>query len=354
MRLSSPLRNAWNMADMNSEDAFLASLGQAAQEYDPAHQQPQPDIEDDEEEEEEEEEEELEAQEEEEEVEDDDEAEEEDDDDYDPSSFMPDAPLEALSAPITATSTPQPALAQPPQPPSQAASAVSSQVPSRTTSAQPIPAVQAAQKPKTIAGFIEEDDDDDEEDEEEAQNATVQHGANGALAVESQNTPLQSPPPSVSQTPSRLNTQVYNAEKDLATPDVVPNGTAPAESVSTPTSTLPLQGAPSAAEQKPATPQIHASSIAAAATAAPSSSSAISKPRLPQDRIGILEDRITEDPRGDIDAWLELIALHRQKNKLEDARQVYDRFFEFFPTAVSPPSHAHLHFNPSAQTTDRL
>lgn len=287
-----PLSRLNNMADMNGEAAFLASMG--GDEYDPAHQQPQheePEEEDD------------------------------DDDDYDPSSFMPDAPQE--SAPSVAPSaTPQPAAPQLSQPPSQAPS----QAPSRTASTQPNPTVQAAQKPKTIGGFIEEDDDD----EEEAQDATVQHGANGALAVESQNTPLHTPQRDVTQTPSQLNTQVYNASNHLATSDVVSNGAAKAESVSTPTSTVPPQAVPSA-EQKPATP---APQINPGASSLPAISS-IQKPRLPQDRIGQLEDRILEDPKGDINAWLELISLHRQKNKLDDARAVYDRFFEYFPTAVS-------------------
>lgn len=57
--------------------------------------------------------------------------------------------------------------------------------------------------------------------------------------------------------------------------------------------------------------------------------------RLPHDRIGILEDRIKEDPRGDLDAWLNLINEHKKRGKLEDARAVYERFFIVFPSAVN-------------------
>ena len=57
--------------------------------------------------------------------------------------------------------------------------------------------------------------------------------------------------------------------------------------------------------------------------------------RLPHDRIGILEDRIKEDPRGDLDAWLNLIGEHRKRGKFEDARNVYERFLGVFPSAVS-------------------
>lgn len=59
------------------------------------------------------------------------------------------------------------------------------------------------------------------------------------------------------------------------------------------------------------------------------------KARLPHDRIGILEDRISDDEKGDIQAWLELIDEHRKRGKLDEVRKVYDRFFEVFPYAVS-------------------
>jgi len=61
------------------------------------------------------------------------------------------------------------------------------------------------------------------------------------------------------------------------------------------------------------------------------------KARLPHDTTGILEDRIRDDPRGDLEAWLALINEHRKRNKLDDARAVYERFFKVFPQAVSPP-----------------
>ncbi|OJD13844.1 hypothetical protein AJ78_05740 [Emergomyces pasteurianus Ep9510] len=59
-----------------------------------------------------------------------------------------------------------------------------------------------------------------------------------------------------------------------------------------------------------------------------------SRGRLPHDRVGILEDRIEADPRGDTDAWLELINEHRTRNKLDSAREVYERFFKVFPSAA--------------------
>ncbi|KAL9609040.1 MAG: hypothetical protein Q9167_006161 [Letrouitia subvulpina] len=63
-------------------------------------------------------------------------------------------------------------------------------------------------------------------------------------------------------------------------------------------------------------------------------STAASRARLPHDRIGILEDRIKEDPRGDIESWLSLIGEHRKRGKLDDARNVYERFFTIFPSTA--------------------
>ena len=66
-----------------------------------------------------------------------------------------------------------------------------------------------------------------------------------------------------------------------------------------------------------------------------SSTSAPSKARLPHDKIGLLEDRIKEDERGDMDAWLSLIGEYRKRGKIEEARKVYERYFTVFPSAVS-------------------
>lgn len=54
------------------------------------------------------------------------------------------------------------------------------------------------------------------------------------------------------------------------------------------------------------------------------------------DPVALLEARTREDPRGDMDAWLNLIANHKRANNLEALRGVYNRFVEYFPQAVSP------------------
>lgn len=66
-----------------------------------------------------------------------------------------------------------------------------------------------------------------------------------------------------------------------------------------------------------------------------------SKARLPHDKIGLLEDRIKEDERGDMDAWLNLISEHRKRGKLDDARRVYEKFFSVFPSTVSSHKSPH-------------
>ncbi|KAH8174728.1 suppressor of forked protein (Suf) domain-containing protein [Sarocladium implicatum] len=50
--------------------------------------------------------------------------------------------------------------------------------------------------------------------------------------------------------------------------------------------------------------------------------------------IAILEARVKEDPRGDMDAWLELMAEHRRNTRLEEVRSIYNRFLEVFPQSA--------------------
>ncbi|KAK4100368.1 hypothetical protein N658DRAFT_101441 [Parathielavia hyrcaniae] len=52
------------------------------------------------------------------------------------------------------------------------------------------------------------------------------------------------------------------------------------------------------------------------------------------DRISQLEERVRNDPRGAMDAWLALIAEHRSKNDTEQSRQIYERFLAVFPQAA--------------------
>lgn len=53
------------------------------------------------------------------------------------------------------------------------------------------------------------------------------------------------------------------------------------------------------------------------------------------DPVALFEARIKEDPRGDMDAWISLLADHRRNSRLDDVRKVYNRFLEVFPQSVS-------------------
>lgn len=55
----------------------------------------------------------------------------------------------------------------------------------------------------------------------------------------------------------------------------------------------------------------------------------------PTDIVGILEDRVNNDPRGDMDAWLALIEETRKRSVIQNSRSVYERFLEIFPQSVS-------------------
>ena len=112
-------------------------------------------------------------------------------------------------------------------------------------------------------------------------------------------------------------------------PDTVPNlaavipdtgASSHSDSTVKPSETLPT---PSMVDTRPSTKEGAATPISAAP-----------KARLPHDKVGILEDRIKEDPRGDLDAWQNLISEHKKRGKLEDARNVYERFLVVFPSAV--------------------
>ncbi|KAL8871935.1 MAG: hypothetical protein Q9174_002339 [Haloplaca sp. 1 TL-2023] len=76
------------------------------------------------------------------------------------------------------------------------------------------------------------------------------------------------------------------------------------------------------------------SKTAAALQEPETKASILPKARLPHDKIGILEDRIQEDPRGDMDAWLSLIGEYRTRGKFPEACATYERFFLVFPAAA--------------------
>lgn len=216
--------------------------------------------------------------------------------------------------------------AYPSQTPSQAASQASASTPvPGSTSMQP--------KTKTIGGFVVEDEDEDDAGDADYEPPAV-------LGVEDMSTlPINVPQQPVSG----------NANQATSTPDVSLDEAAQesASAKNTPNSSFPSVVAAATAPSKrdASTPsgqelyntqslQSDPAQGSAVPTPAPDSPSA-AKGRLPHDRVGMLEDRVQEDPRGDMAAWIELINEHRSRNRIDNARDVYERFLKVFPFSVS-------------------
>ncbi|KAA8646210.1 hypothetical protein EYZ11_001500 [Aspergillus tanneri] len=264
-----------------------------------------------------------------------------DDDDYDPSETLHDQypatltdanqcdpvhfdalpskqdPPDQTTLPAETDPSLQAGSSYPSQTPSRAESRASTSAPASSTSVPP-------PKTRTIGGFVVEDEDEDDTGDADYEPPAV-------LGVEDMNAiPMNVPQQPISG----------NANEDTSTPDVSLDEAAQnsASVKNVPNSSY----SPAAASKNDAslpsdqdlynlrTLQSENAQGSAMATPVPDSPSA-SKGRLPHDRVGILEDRIQEDPRGDIPAWLELINEHRSRNRIDRARDVYERFLKVFP-----------------------
>lgn len=176
---------------------------------------------------------------------------------------------------------------------------------------------QAAPKQRTVGGFVVDDDDEDDEDMPMA-------GTSGQQLNEAEsgnatpNNTLPTPDTSIDKAAQDQG----HSDSGAAVPldhHALSNGAAKVPSTLTPVQTsLPVPS--------------HATKVPLQSS---SSSVPLPKARLPQDKVGILEDRIADDPRGDVDAWMSLINEHQRRSKFDDARAVYDRFLQVFPFAVS-------------------
>merc|ERR1712225_200712 len=168
----------------------------------------------------------------------------------------------------------------------------------------------STRKPNTVGGFIA-DDSDEEYDAETPVQAVG--GLQPAAAANSSSRAISPSPLHNSVTPQDL----------PITPEDQGDSTAAQSSYNLPVNTS-VTGATS----------VPAPAAQVLTSAAPAQDVSLPKARLPHDRIGILEDRIKEDPRGDMQAWMALIDEHRKRNKLDDARAVYERFLKVFPQAA--------------------
>jgi cleavage stimulation factor subunit 3 len=188
-------------------------------------------------------------------------------------------------------------------------------------------------QPRTKGGFVVDDDDEDDDDEDTKDMLDVYETPNEA---EANATAFASGPQSLLNSSSTAPVPIHDAVQTPVQANTVSNG---ASGVVPPSATVsssdvvaqrgntvtPLHTAPAS--------QANIVPIPETVNATPTSAGP--KTRLAHDTIGILEDRIKEDPRGDMAAWLELIDELKRRNKKEDVRRTYDNFFKVFPLAVS-------------------
>ena len=194
-------------------------------------------------------------------------------------------------------------------------------------------------RPRTMAGFVVEN-----EDESADRSGLVSAGEAATLPAVSGSGPSNGVTPTSARSLSRSSnarasspyvppvfaTSGEDSERHLSPmPDIGVASTSATANAGTVAASA-LTAPPSRDASVPAP------STAPKATEADRASGAVTKARLPHDRVGILEDRIKDDPLGDLDAWLSLINEHRRRSKYPEARAVYERFFKLFPTAVRP------------------
>lgn len=269
---------------------------------------------------------------------------------YDPSALSdsPDIPQHS-SPPAARDDAISPTAASlhplPPRPQAFQSSSAASLPQKPTTSARP--------QPRMRGGFELDDDADEDEEERDDQDSVAVyepndgHGESYALeqdmdvAESEAATPVQHDAlDSTSKTPVQPNglahipahTNGVNVEASGSVPS--PNATINALSPQRASTATPMQSiTESVVKVAPASLLVNTSNTSNTAFA-----SAVPKGRLAHDVVGILEDRIKEDPRGDILAWLELVDELKRRNKQDEVRQLYDRFFEVFPLAVRSSS----------------
>lgn len=232
------------------------------------------------------------------------------DDDYDPSSMN--------YGEVTAQSTPAQSK---PQTPTQA----------ETT---------APKSQTKVAGFIVEESDDEQDTSAPPAPSQVNgnigaHSGLGAVAQsEAQDVSLNSAPHvDTAEASSSLNgftVPVPASSSTTVAPDITLQQTAtpPGQDGKTVSAAASVQPTPQPTQQSIApTPQPPAQQSSLPSVQAPPA-------RLPHDKVGQLEDRIKDDPKGDIDAWYELINHYTGKEQYDNVRNVYRRFSEVFRTAV--------------------
>ncbi|KAH0846903.1 mRNA 3'-end-processing protein rna14 [Fonsecaea pedrosoi] len=218
--------------------------------------------------------------------------------------------------------------------PTKPVSQLSSQsaTPAMTQSSTPAP---AQSKPRIVGGFEVDDDPEDEEGTQDGKDEVDVYDPSVGLDFDV-STPA---PPLANQNSNSLNRASQSPEQENGiTPVPVQATGSPADADLSSSTTLP-SGASVDVRAATATPSHSAPDVPTQnspplahvnASVAPG----LLKSRLAHDVVGILEDRIKDDPRGDIDAYLELIDELKSRNKQEDVRRVYEQYLKVFPLAA--------------------
>ena len=192
-------------------------------------------------------------------------------------------------------------------------------------------------QPRTKGGFVVDDEDDEDEEEDTKDMLDVYETPNELEADAAASASASaSGPQSLLNSSSTPPVPIHDAAQASVQANTVSNGASgvipPSATVSS-SDVVALRGNTVTPLQIAPTSQINIVPVPESVNAAPTSAGP--KTRLAHDTIGILEDRIKDDPRGDIAAWLELIDELKRRNKKEDARRTYDNLFNVFPLAVS-------------------
>ncbi|CAG7989791.1 unnamed protein product [Penicillium olsonii] len=193
----------------------------------------------------------------------------------------------------------------------------------------PVPPAEDVIQPKVTAdGTVRvEEDEDDEGDADYEPPAVLEGEEENAIPMTMSEDPSSG---NAIQNTSTLDVSSHQAEQGPASgPDLSNSSYSPARVSNIDVSSVSGQPQWGAHNSQPANMQ-----NSTAPTPVPDSDSPSAQGRLAHDRVGILQDRIEQDPRGDIPAWLELIAEHRSRNRLDGARETYESFLKVFPMAA--------------------
>lgn len=202
--------------------------------------------------------------------------------------------------------------------------------------ATPNPAISPQYQPRIVGGFEVDDDDDDDDDAVEDEDGSpdekdeldvydpsvgLDFDASKLVPAVSLDRTSQSPEQENGITPAPV--QAPGSPTDISS-SALPVGA---------DATAPAQSTTLESSAQPSPPRLNVNGSVAPA---------VPKPRLAHDTVGILEDRIKEDPRGDTTAYLELIEELKNRNKQDDVRRVYDQYLSIFPLAVGDCFHISL------------